>query len=363
MAPVQATAAPGARRARPGVLKVAVTTDIARFHENSGVGRVWNRTLRRLSSRRVDIDLVRPGSLRSTWRRPDVWLYDGHLGPIDVSTPTVAVLQEAPWHEEHLRGMLSPAWLDLLGPPSDAAADAATRVLVPSASSAGQLVRSGVDRSKIDVVAYGVDPLVFRPTLRAAGADFVRRRGCTSPYVLLVATVHPRKNIASLRVAMARLADGGRPHSLVMVLGGSPDATDGTRVEDEARAELDGHPGRVFVFEGCAEYQIAAMMSAASAYCQPSLMEGFGMTVLEAMACGAPVVVADRGSLPEVVGDAGVITEPDPQGLVAGLASVLDDGTRARVLADRGRRRSRAFTWEATAAGWRSALEEAASSR
>jgi alpha-1,3-rhamnosyl/mannosyltransferase len=93
-------------------------------------------------------------------------------------------------------------------------------------------------------------------------------------------------------------------------------------------------------------------MAGASAYCLPSLYEGFGLTVLEAMACGAPVVVSDRGSLPEVVGQAGVIVAPDVQAVSSALGALLSDPDRAQRLGAAGAQRAAAFTWERTADGW-----------
>ena len=71
--------------------------------------------------------------------------------------------------------------------------------------------------------------------------------------------------------------------------------------------------------------ELAALMAGAAAFCLPSLYEGFGLTALEAMACGAPVVVSDRGALPEVVGDAGVIVAPSADGVRSALARILRD--------------------------------------
>src|SRR3546814_17178085 len=78
-------------------------------------------------------------------------------------------------------------------------------------------------------------------------------------------------------------------------------------------------------------FRSAALMAGAAAFCLPSLMEGFGMAVAGAMACGAPVVVSDRGALPEVVGEAGLVVAPEAAAVEAGLAAVLSDRKSTRL--------------------------------
>jgi glycosyltransferase involved in cell wall biosynthesis len=106
--------------------------------------------------------------------------------------------------------------------------------------------------------------------------------------------------------------------------------------------------------------ELAALMAGADAFCLPSLYEGFGLTVLEAMACGAAVVVSDRGALPELVGDAAVVVEPTTMAVTAALRRLLTDPVEARALAGAAAARARRFTWERTAAGWLAVLRAAA---
>lgn len=107
------------------------------------------------------------------------------------------------------------------------------------------------------------------------------------------------------------------------------------------------------------DQELAALMGGADAFCLPSLSEGFGLTALEALACGAPVGVSDRASLPEVVGDAGVVVEPTADGVRDGLASVLTDSAHAAKLRAAGPARAAEFTWARTARGWHAALQAA----
>jgi glycosyltransferase involved in cell wall biosynthesis len=105
---------------------------------------------------------------------------------------------------------------------------------------------------------------------------------------------------------------------------------------------------------------MATIMAGAAAVCVPSMFEGFGLIALEAMACGAPTVVSARGSLPEVVGDAGITVEPTPDAIAAGLRRVLGDPAEAARLSAAARERAMSMTWDDTAARWVQALRRAA---
>ena len=96
---------------------------------------------------------------------------------------------------------------------------------------------------------------------------------------------------------------------------------------------------------GASDDEVARVMGGASALCLPSLMEGFGMAVVEAMACGAPVVVSDRGALPEVVADAGIVVPPTAHAVEAALADVLGEPVLAADLSRRGILRAAEFSW------------------
>jgi glycosyltransferase involved in cell wall biosynthesis len=175
-----------------------------------------------------------------------------------------------------------------------------------------------------------------------------------------VSALHPRKNAGALREAMAGLVRRGLPH--VLVLAGAPalDRADPGELEAAAAAELPGAPGRVVRIVKPADADVAALMAGASAFCLPSLGEGFGLTALEAMASGTPVVVSDRGALPEVVGAAGLCVAPEPAALEEALARVLTDPRLAARLTAAGRERAAGMTWSRTAEGWLASLEQAA---
>jgi len=326
----------------PHVLRVAVPPDVAALPPHTGHGRMWSRVLGELRGR-VKLEVRSPG--RGLRRRPDVWLADGHRELPDVRERLVVQVHEAPPSDPAVRADITPEFLDLLDRCVAAAVERADMVITGSAFAAGELrAVYGLGAERLQVAYHGVDTTVFRPGGRSPVAQ---------PYVLFVGVLHPRKGIAALREAMARLTAAGRPHVLAVV--GSPprDRADAGALVEQAVAGL---PGGLVALQDLDDAALAEVYAGADAFCLPSLAEGFGLTALEAMACGAPVVAANRAALPEVVGDAGVLVEPTAEGVAAGLARVLDDGALAARLREAGPARAAEFSWRRTADAWLEAL-------
>jgi glycosyltransferase involved in cell wall biosynthesis len=231
----------------------------------------------------------------------------------------------------------------------------ATRVLCVSATTARDLAeRLEVPADRVDVTPLGTD-------LRPAPPDRVeavrRRLGLDGPYLLGLGTVEPRKDLPTLVRAFAALA-GELPHRLV--LAGLAGWGSGALA---AAVAASGVADRVLVAGYVPEADKAALLSGADVFVYPSRYEGFGLPVLEAMACGAPVVTTTGGSLPEVAGDAAALVEPgDDHALAAALAKLAGDPAAREDAAARGRRRADAFAWERcgelTAAAYRRALDD-----
>jgi glycosyltransferase involved in cell wall biosynthesis len=340
-------------------LRVAVPPLVTSYPPTTGTGKVWHQSLAALDA---EVRTLDPSSRRTFLYRPAVWLHDGHHGPLPVRRPVVAHFHEAAWSDPSLRHMIRPEFLATYEEPSRRAAQQATRLLTSSESSKRQLVDCyGVQPDDVVVIPFGVDHSIYHP--RAAGGPEVLDRAGgdgARPYVLFVAQLHPRKNLVVLREAMTRLIQRGYPHSLVIVGGPPLDGSDPAAAVREATSDLPGTSGRVVHLSGIQEGELAAVMAGAAVFCLPSLMEGFGLPALEAMACGVPVVVSDRGALPELVADAGIVTEPTAAHVEAALERLSSDEKWARDLGEAGRVRSLRFTWDATAAGWLRTLEAAA---
>jgi glycosyltransferase involved in cell wall biosynthesis len=290
-----------------------------------------------------------------------VVLADGHDDLPATELPLVVQIHEAGWFEPELRATLEPAFYEHIAVRTADAARAASHVITPSESARQDVIgRYGVPAERVHAVPHGVDQ-TFNPNA-GGGRRLVTaaRGGRDAPYVLYAATLHPRKNLAVLRNAMAALVAEGLPHVLAIAGGAAPDRADSSELELAAVAELPGAPDRVVRLGQPTDRELAALMAGADAFCLPSLYEGFGLTVLEAMACGAAVVVSDRGALPELVGDAAVVVEPTTMAVTAALRRLLTGPVEARALAGAAAARARRFTWERTAAGWLAVLRAAA---
>lgn len=221
-----------------------------------------------------------------------------------------------------------------------ATAKRADAILVPSESTADDL-RS---RTSIDPTRIHVTPLA--PSLVASDADpapALERLGVPSPYVLSVGTLEPRKNLVRLVRAYRQVAPDV-PHALV--LAGEP----GWHI-DELEAELARPgPGTIVRTGHVSGDSLDALYRGATAFAYPSLHEGFGLPVVEAMARGVPTVTSNRSSLPEVAGDAALLVDPtDVSEIAEALARVLTEPAVAADLGRRGRDRAAGFTWTATA--------------
>jgi glycosyltransferase involved in cell wall biosynthesis len=172
-----------------------------------------------------------------------------------------------------------------------------------------------------------------------------RRLGLDGPYLLGLGTVEPRKDLPTLVRAFAGLA-GELPHRLV--LAGLAGWGQGTLA---AAVASSGVADRILLTGYLPEADKAALLTGADVFAYPSRYEGFGLPVLEAMACGTPVVTTTGGSLPEVAGDAALLVEPgDPDALAAALAKLAADPAARSAAAARGRTRAAAFTWDRCAA-------------
>ncbi len=338
-------------------LRIGVPAPLLEMEAVGGHGKVWRRTLGCLAQRAGIVVLGggRRQALRR--RRVDVVLADGHGELPQADAPVVAVIHEVGWHTPELRALLHPAFLAGIEDRTGRAVAAAARVVTPSESSRRDVVALyALDAARVHTVPYGVDPMFAAAAARGG-------RTVPEPYVLFAAVLHPRKNLAALRQAMALLAAEGFPQRLVVAGRPAADGSDVEAIEHAAAADLPGGAGGVSLLGEVGDSDLAALMAGAAAYCLPSLYEGFGLTALEAMACATPVIVSDRGALPEVVGDAGLVVAPEPEAVAGALRTVLSDPRHAAELGRRGRARAAQFSWERTADGWLEVARAAAQER
>lgn len=232
---------------------------------------------------------------------------------------------------------------------------AARRVIAISAATRDDLVRHyRVPPEKIRVIPHGIEE-AFRP-LPSEEVDRVRADlGLDRPYILFVGTLQPRKNIPRLIAAFDRLASSDP--DLTLVLAGKR----GWLAETiDVALAASPHRDRIRLLGHLPDDALPALYNGASVLALPSLYEGFGLPALEAMACGTPAVVSDRGSLPEVVGEAGIVVDPlDVAAIAAGLERALDPTTREQ-RREAGLRHVAGFRWDVAGMRTLGVIEEAA---
>lgn len=230
----------------------------------------------------------------------------------------------------------------------------ARRVITVSAHAAEETVcLLGVAREKIRVVYHGVDP-IFRPLPPDEVAAFRTRRGLPERFVLFVGTLEPRKNLVRLIEAFAR---SGADADTALVLAGARGWYD---EEIFATVERSGLSARVHFPGYVPNDELPLWYNAAEVFAYPSLYEGFGLPVLEAQACGTPVLTSSISALPEAAGDGALMVDPyNVEAIADGLRRLLTDPTLRETFRQRGLEHAARFSWPRTAAETVAVYQEA----
>ncbi|HEY7509307.1 MAG TPA: glycosyltransferase family 1 protein [Vicinamibacteria bacterium] len=379
-----AAAAPAAR------LRVGIDVSGA-VAPDTGIGRHTVELVRALQRTCADLDLVlflnrfprlRPSDrslgpvvnprwparvLLGAWRRLEWPPVDAFTGPVDVfhtsdwtHPPQRAGKTVVPVHD--LGALVHPEWYApevaaIHAEKNRLAAERATAIVAVSAFTRSEILRVvGVAPERVHVVPAGVGADFAAPP-EAAVAAARRRAGLTGPYLLYVGTRERRKNLGGLLDVFAVIARA-RPALDLAVVGMRPWAEargihgsehwSGPEIEEKV-ARL-GLSERVRFVGQVPRADLPALYAGAAAFVFPSYYEGFGLPLLEAMACGTPVVTSNRAAMPEVVGDAAVQVDPDRHREFAeAVLAVLADRHRHEDLRARGLRRAAHFTWDASA--------------
>ena len=226
------------------------------------------------------------------------------------------------------------------------AAHTADVVITDSAHSARDLVQHlSVPAARIRVIYLGYDGAyqeVRDPAIKRATCA---RYGITPPYLLFVGVIEPKKNLSRLLTAFALLRQQ-RPDLQLVIAGG--EGWGMTQLAQQAKAAgVEQH----VIFPGfIPDADLPALYSGAAVFVFPSIYEGFGLPVLEAMSCGAPVVTSNVSSLPEIAGDAAVLVNPnEPSEICRGILAVLADEQKRCVMQAAGRLQAQKFSWARTA--------------
>lgn len=293
---------------------------------------LWEQVMLPLSVAKRDIDIMH--------------FPDYSLPVLLESKPSIITVHDLTYKlfpETFSRGKLLTK-LALLGPSLRKAAG----IIAVSGNTKKDLIElCGVSPERITVIHNGVDLEVFRPMESGKMREQLAVKYNLEPgYILYVGTLEPRKNITTLIKAFKMLRESHRlPHKLV-IAGGK-----GWLYREIFRAVSELGLKQEVLFTGYIPAdELPLFYNGAGVFVYPSLYEGFGLPPLEAMACGVPVVTSDCSSLPEVVGETGIMVNPtDVEALSDAIERILTDRQLAETLSVQGLKRAQEFTWEESA--------------
>lgn len=280
---------------------------------------------------------------------PDVLFVPSHVLPIVHPRRCVATVHDLGYLRWPLAHSRARRWYLHLSTLFNARAS--SRVIADSQATADDLVRHyQIPPEKIAVIPLGCGP-EYAPPRPAAVAAVRARYALPARYVLSVGTIQPRKNLARLVEAFKRVR--GATGDVVLVVAGQP----GWGAEPTLR-QIAESGSSVRLLGYVPDGDLPALLGGAEALAFPSLYEGFGLPALEAMACGTPVVCSNNSSLPEIVGDAGLLVPPtDVDALAGALILLLQDSTLRETLRRRGLERAAGFSWTRCATATTDLLE------
>jgi len=276
------------------------------------------------------------------FRDVDLFHATDHLLPFFARIPSIFTLYDLTYLTTDTHTTLNRLFLRLMMP--HFLRQAAAVITISESTRRDMLRYYAVAPAKCYVTHGGVDAR-FRPASEAAIEAVRRQYGLPEQYILAVGTIEPRKNYTTLLAAYHALRD--RHPGLRLVIVGKR----GWRSEAffQKLSEL-GLEDQVLLPGYVADADLPALYTAATVFAFASLYEGFGLPILEAMACGTPVVAGNTSALPEVVGEAGVLAPPQDVGaLAAALAALLDNAALRADLCAKGVTQAQRFTWTQTA--------------
>ena len=307
----------------------SVTLHRASFDTESPARRiVWEQTIQPFSLARGGFDLYHALAFAS---------------PLALLLPSVVTVYDLSFvhYPERLTTMrrLYLRWLTPL------TVQRARRVIAISQSTARDLTATlGTPADKIDIATPGYDADVFRPLPADAIIAFRRSNKLPERFWLFIGTIEPRKNLVTLFEAYARIDPSKR---LPLIIGGGSGWDTAPIFAAVERLNLS----QFVQFVGFIPTEALSLWyNAAEVFLYPSVFEGFGLPVLEAMACGTPVIVSDASSLPEVVGSTGIrVPSHDTEAWRVALNRAFDDDQWRRLAHEHGMKQAAKFTWQETA--------------
>jgi glycosyltransferase involved in cell wall biosynthesis len=287
--------------------------------------------------------------------RPDLVHFTNYLAPIASGIPYVVsfhdmTLRLFPQLHTLKKRLLTASLLPTV-------ARGARLVLTPSESSRQDVIRLlGLDPGRVRMIPYAA-PDEFRPATE--GPDALKEYGIRPPYLLYVGTVEPRKNLPRTLHAFTQIA--ASVPDVQFVIAGQSGWDHGAAQHAAARPELRS---RVLFLGYVREEHLPLLYTHATAFVYPSLYEGFGFPVVEAMACGTPVLTSLSSSMAEIAAGAAMLVDPlDEKSIGASMVALLTDGALRAELRTKGLARVAQYSWERTARETVAAYREAAALR
>ncbi|MEW6111021.1 MAG: glycosyltransferase family 1 protein [Thermodesulfobacteriota bacterium] len=279
-----------------------------------------------------------------------------NTGPLAIRNQVVTIHDVSPLdHPEWMNSRFA-AWYRFLTP---RLAQRVVHVITDSEFSKQRILHhTFIDERKVTVIPIGVDPR-FQPISTDTLATHLHELKIPSRhYVLCVGSLEPRKNLGRLLQAWQRIHNV-IPEDVWLVVAGKG----GNHRVFADNAGLDVIPPRVHLTGHVPDDLLPALYAGALAFAYPSVYEGFGLPPLEAMASGVPVLTGNLTSLPEVIGEAGLMVDPyDVDEISAGLQKLIDDSIMRQELSQRGLVRAAQFNWDLTASKTWDVLQQAAHS-
>ena len=205
------------------------------------------------------------------------------------------------------------------------------------------ITRHNVPEERIEVIYLGCNHQRWQPVAAEQAGPLLQQLNLTLPYFIYVGRLALRKNIIGLIRIYNRFREKYKsPHNLILV---GPEGTYQNEINEEIKASPFKNEIKKLGWLNIDD--LPALVSQAKALIYPSIYEGFGLPVLEAMSTGCPVIVSTAGSLPEIVGSAGLqVDAPDIEGFAAAMIKILEDQQLRQSLIERGSQRAANFTWE-----------------
>jgi glycosyltransferase involved in cell wall biosynthesis len=270
------------------------------------------------------------------------------IAPIVAPCPIVITIHDVTYllYPSHFASWWT-TYLKIVMPP---AVRSASAIICGSENSKRDIARSyGIAPSKVRVVPYGVDHERFHPRA-TLDQQWAQALGIRAGYVLHVGTFSYRKNIPTLLRAVALLRNKGKWGERQVVLAGAQNLSLKGAPEVLATVRQLDLSGSVVLTGHTPDEHVAGLYAHASMLVMPSLYEGFGFPVLEAMSAGTPVLCSNSSSLPEVAGDAGILFPPeDQQALATAMQDLIERPSLAEELRRKGVEQARQFSWQRNA--------------